>query len=180
MTSAARDAGRDGEHQHRREERGLAARDVEPHAADRQGPLHAAYARHRLDAHLRGQLGAVERLDVGLRGGEGLLQFRGDAFGGGAPHLGGNFETHGLTSLDAARDGAQGAVAAALHFGEDRGDLLRDLLLGARHAFGERRPFGPFGLVVYLQCLHVDSGVGQISGSCFRGPGSESLRPRWP
>ena len=41
-------AGGEGEHQHRREERGIAARDVEPHAADGYGTLHAPHAGHRL------------------------------------------------------------------------------------------------------------------------------------
>ena len=42
--AAPGDPGGEGEHQHRREERGIAARDVEPHAADGYGTLHAPHA----------------------------------------------------------------------------------------------------------------------------------------
>jgi len=101
---AAGDAGRDGQHQHRGEERRLAARDVKAHAADRHGALHAPDARHRLDVDLGRQLGAVEGLDVRFRGGEGLFQRGGDERGGCGAHVGRNFERPGIAPLDAAGD----------------------------------------------------------------------------
>jgi len=104
--SASGDPCRDGEHQHRGEERRLAARNVQPHAADRHGTLHAADTGHRLDAHLLRQLGAVEGLDVGFGRGERFFQVVGDRLRGLAADVGRNFECLRCAALDAADDAA--------------------------------------------------------------------------
>ena len=71
--AAAGQGGRNGEHQHGGEQRRAAAGDVQAHAADRDRPLDADDAGRRLHADLAGELRAVERLDVPLRGADGFL-----------------------------------------------------------------------------------------------------------
>ena len=69
------DAGRDGEHQYGRKERGRSAGDIEPDAADRNGFLHAAHARHRLQVHAFALLGSVEPFDIVFGRGDSRFKF---------------------------------------------------------------------------------------------------------
>ena len=63
--AAARDLGRNAEHQHRGKERSRAAGDLEAHRADRTRDLLADDAGHRLGRDGLKHFGAVELLDVG-------------------------------------------------------------------------------------------------------------------
>ena len=152
--AASGDPGRQGEHQHRREERGFAAGDIQPRAADRHGALYAPYARHRFDLDLRRELRPVEGFDVGFRLLQRGLQLRRYGLRGFRTPLARHFERFGDVPFDAADDSAQGRVAARAHLGEDRGDALPDLLLLPRTAGRQRGPFAARGIYIDFRHFH--------------------------
>ena len=113
--AAPGDPGGQGEHQHRREERGVAARDVEPHAADGYGTLHAPHAGHHFDVDLRRELGPVEGFDIGLGDRKRRLEPLRHGFGRFGALPAGNLEPLGDVTFDAGHEVAQRLVAARAH-----------------------------------------------------------------
>ena len=136
-------AGRDGEHQHRREKGSAAAGDVEAHPLDGYGALEAADAGLRIERHRCRALRLVEGADVGRRRFDGLLYFRADGrFGLGEFRLA-HFERREGDAVDLLRQGAQGFVALRPHPLQDGRDALPHdgIVVGRTGAEG-----GPFGL----------------------------------
>ena len=113
--AAPGDPGGEGEHQHRREERGIAARDVEPHAADGYGTLHAPHAGHHFDVDLRRELCPVEGFDIGLGDRQRRLEPLRHGFGRFGALSAGNLEPLGDVTFDAGHEVAQRLVAARAH-----------------------------------------------------------------
>lgn len=86
--------------------------DVEPHAADGYGTLHAPHAGHHFDVDLRRELGPVEGFDIGLGDRKRRLEPLRHGFGRFGALPAGNLEPLGDVTFDAGHEVAQRLVAA--------------------------------------------------------------------
>ena len=163
--AAARDLGRNAEHQHRGKERSRAAGNVEAHRADRTRDLLADDAGHRLDRDGLKHFGAVELLDVGggrLQSGHEVL---GQTCDGGVDLLGRDPEVLHLGAVELRGEFAKGLVTALAHGLENALDHGLDAV--ARHHGGASENLlalrfierAPFDHVVEVELRHLDYSI---------------------
>ncbi|STD43156.1 Uncharacterised protein [Edwardsiella tarda] len=125
--AAGGDARRDTQHQHRGEQRGAAAGDIQADGIQGAGDLTADHPRLGLNLDVAGQLSAVETGDIVRRLTHGAFQRFQQGVCGGVTRLWRHAQLLGRNAVEPLAEAAQGGVTILAHFLEDRRDAGADL-----------------------------------------------------